>query len=91
MMMCAYCSGFSERMNLNEPDEYFSLLDQVLHVLAEGTLKLVGGSCDLSLIERGSPWPHDYMEHVFQCAACQQRYKLSVKINSDEGGTWQAI
>ncbi len=90
-MMCSQCSGFSETIIITEPGAYFSLLDEVLHVLAEGTLELVGGSCDLALIEKGNPWPDDVIEHTFQCSACHRRFGLSVETEGDQGGTWQKV
>ena len=89
--MCPACEGFSEKIRIHTPGQYFNLLTQVKEVLAQGTLVLLHGNTDLADLGPTRPWPDDLIEHTFECPRCHQQFRLAVETYHGSGGSWQPI
>jgi hypothetical protein len=89
--MCNRCDKLKETQEINEPPDYYRIIEETKSLLAKGILLLVEGNADLEKIKPGVPWPNDFITHIFRCAACQQQFKLFVETYHGSGGTWEAI
>jgi len=87
--MCPNCIGFGERIRINTPYEYFDIIKQIKEVIAQGTIKLVDGTCPLDEISPNKLWTEDRITHIFQCTACDQSFQLSVDTYHGSGGAWE--
>ena len=74
-MPCPKCVGFSERLNIETPREYQDLARQLIQIVSEGTLLLVGATCPLEDVLK-TPFPGDTLSHTFQCFACGRKFHL---------------
>jgi hypothetical protein len=89
--MCAQCIELWEKIVIHTPGEYFGILRQVREMMAERTLALVHGTVDLGVLALGKPWPADHIEHIFECSACGQRFRLAVETYHGAGGSWAPV
>ncbi|SEO40930.1 hypothetical protein [Paenibacillus sp. OV219] len=86
--MCNRCDGFSERINIAHPYEYFNIVEQVKEVLKQGTLEIIKGNCDFFSLQKGQPFPDDVLYHLFKCTSCNRKFELSVETYHGSGGAW---
>ncbi|RKP46787.1 hypothetical protein D7Z26_24365 [Cohnella endophytica] len=86
--MCSRCDGFSERIRIDHPYEYFNIVEQVKEILYVGTLEIIQGNCDFYSLQKGQPWPGDVLYHIFKCTSCERKFELSVETYHGSGGVW---
>jgi hypothetical protein len=91
MLMCSRCDGFLERRRVNTPYEYRDLVRQILGAVAEGTFRLISGTCPLEKILTSEQWPADSITHVLECTTCSRRFKLAIETYHGSGGAWEAM
>src|SRR3954469_16876887 len=89
--MCSRCDGFVERKRIGSGYEYRDLVRQILAIVAQGTLRLVGGTCPLEDVPTCKQWPDDYIHHVLECTSCSRRFQLSVETYHGSGGAWDVV
>jgi hypothetical protein len=89
--MCIKCNGFSEKIYINHPYEYFHMAEQIKAILIEGTMELVQGNCDFFSLEKGKPFPDDVLFHKFKCNTCKREFELSVETYHGSGGVWDVV
>jgi hypothetical protein len=87
--MCPRCDGLASVIKLKFEYEYIDLLEQLRGMLARNHLKLVDATCDLDKVKPSGVWVNDFIEHILECVACGQHFRLGFETYHLSGGTWE--
>ncbi|RJP21371.1 MAG: hypothetical protein C4520_10180 [Candidatus Abyssobacteria bacterium SURF_5] len=74
--MCEHCDDIGMPVEITAPEQYHCLKDEIVRLLAAGSIRLLKGTCSLKEITRGALWPADILEHDFQCVSCRRKFNL---------------
>jgi hypothetical protein len=89
--MCNDCRTFANVIEFRSADAFRDHVDQVRHHVAEGRLVFESGNVELNSIQRGSPFPDDFIDLRFACPTCHQRFSLGGVVYSGHAVKWQPL
>lgn len=75
MAACKQCVGLMESLSIDKPREYLEFVRRLLDSVNDGTLTLTQSTCPLEDLFKAN-WPHDIVEHNFECPACGRSFQL---------------
>jgi len=79
--MCNDCRTFANVIEFRSADAFRDHVDQVRE----------SGNVELNSIQRGSPFPDDFIDLRFACPTCHQRFSLGGVVYSGHAVKWQPL
>jgi hypothetical protein len=89
--MCQICCDLHETIKIEYPYQYHQIINQIKTMIQEGVLVLIEGNCDFYQIDKDKPFPCDYLNHIFKCKGCLQKFSLNIETYHGSGGKWEVI
>ena len=88
---CDQCRDLCETESIPTPEAYCPLIQMLIERIARKELTMLEGPDLERLLVKGSIWPDDIIEHLFQCTGCTHRFGVSVDVYHGRGGRWRVI
>jgi hypothetical protein len=89
--MCNNCRRFANVTEFRSADAFRDHVDQVRHEVAAGRLMFESGNVELNSIQRGRPFPDDFIDLTFACPTCHRRFSLGGVVYSGRDVKWQPV
>jgi hypothetical protein len=77
MVQCSKCKEFADRFNIENLNEYQSIVRRLIDLAHAGTFVLIQAACPLQDM-LGTPLPGDVVSHTFKCTNCGRGFSLSI-------------
>jgi hypothetical protein len=89
--MCNSCRTFINVIEFRSPDAFRDHVDQIRQDVAAGRLVFESGNVELNSIQRGRPFPDDFIDFKFACPICHRRFSLGGVVYKGSDVKWQPL
>jgi hypothetical protein len=81
----------TEDIEIVTPKDFFKVVHELKRLVSNGDLLEAGGTCSLSAIQEGKPWPDDLINIKFITTPGNKKYILSCETFHGMGGIFKQI
>jgi len=84
-------SELAEDIDIESPAKAHRVVESLKELLERGIIKEVTGTCKISDIQSGRPWPNDIIEIELVEIATKYKFKLTIETYHGAGGSFKRL